>query len=159
MHKLNVYSTTQSSISKCQISYGKRSCSHMEGEWSTTHLSDVAFHYPPRTNMYNHHLSGDGLKAEFPSWCDYHEGERQGKEGHKKGARGGKPNEVLQRHQFPASSKHIFVLSFQEIPVLQERISRETFAAEQPKAVWRMFCMPKQMILILCCRKKVRIWL
>ena len=90
MHKLNAYSTTQSSISKCQISYGKRKFSHMEGEQSTIELSDAAFNYPPRTDMHNHRLSVDGLEVKFHSSCDYHQGETQGREGHKKGARGGK---------------------------------------------------------------------
>lgn len=39
----------------------------MEGERSVVQLSDVAFNYPPRTNMHNHHLSGDGLEVKFHS--------------------------------------------------------------------------------------------
>lgn len=167
MHKLNVYSTTQSSISKCQISYGKRSFCHMEGEWSTTQLSDVVFNYPLRTNMYNHHLSGDGLKAEFHSWCDYHEGEREGTEGHKKGARGENLmkcfrgiNSLHQPSTFLSSSSRKFRFSRRESPVrdsLQnsQKLFEECFICPN-KWSWKCAVEKSKDLIIKCSHKRIR---
>lgn len=168
MHKLNVYSTTQCSISKCQISYGERRFSHMEGVQSTIQLSDVAFNYPPRTNKHNHHLSGDGLKAEFHSWCDYHEGERQGTEGHKKGPEGEKLmkcfrgiNSLLPPSTFLSSSSRRFRFSRRESPMRDplrnsQKLFEECFICPNK---WSLYCViEKSENLVIKCSHKCVSW-